>query len=176
MSSTATSTTVSPSSANFFRWLYTTILHPLFIETFSRFFHFIKPALGYFTVHPRKGKDTTDDCELSSELSDPPSPTRSSFSSDDESEAYYNPRLDPKNFLHGPLSVNPATRLRQMLARPGIVVSCFFWLFLRVLSDKCMLGCSWCLRWYQRTLCIGSRVYLSLPKVNGFLYATQICS
>ena len=37
--------------------------------------------------------------------------------------AYYNPRLDPKNFLEGPLSLNPATRLRQMLARPGIVVS-----------------------------------------------------
>ena len=36
---------------------------------------------------------------------------------------YYNPRLDPKNFLEGPLSLNPATRLRQMLARPGIVVS-----------------------------------------------------
>lgn len=36
---------------------------------------------------------------------------------------YYNPRLDPKLFLDGPLSVNPATRLRQMLARPGIVVS-----------------------------------------------------
>jgi hypothetical protein len=31
--------------------------------------------------------------------------------------------LDPKNYLEGPLSVNPATRLRQMLARPGIVVS-----------------------------------------------------
>ncbi|EJD02425.1 oxaloacetate acetylhydrolase [Fomitiporia mediterranea MF3/22] len=36
---------------------------------------------------------------------------------------YYNPRLDPKNFLDGPLSLNPATRLRQMLARPGIVVA-----------------------------------------------------
>lgn len=36
--------------------------------------------------------------------------------------AYYNPRLDPKNYLEGPLSLNPATRLRQMLARPGIVV------------------------------------------------------
>ena len=36
---------------------------------------------------------------------------------------YYNPRLDPKNYLEGPLSWNPATRLRQMLARPGIVVS-----------------------------------------------------
>lgn len=37
---------------------------------------------------------------------------------------YYNSRLDPKNYLEGPLSDNPATRLRQMLARPGIVVSC----------------------------------------------------
>lgn len=35
---------------------------------------------------------------------------------------YYNARLDPKNFLEGTLSWNPATRLRQMLARPGIVV------------------------------------------------------
>lgn len=35
---------------------------------------------------------------------------------------YYNARLDPKNFLEGPLSWDPATRLRQMLARPGIVV------------------------------------------------------
>jgi hypothetical protein len=39
------------------------------------------------------------------------------------SGVYYNPRLDPKNYLEGPLSWNPATRLRQMLARPGIVVS-----------------------------------------------------
>jgi hypothetical protein len=39
------------------------------------------------------------------------------------SDVYYNPRLDPVNFLEGPLSPNPATRLRQMLARPGIVVS-----------------------------------------------------
>ncbi|KAK0191660.1 oxaloacetate acetylhydrolase [Armillaria mellea] len=36
-----------------------------------------------------------------------------------ESGVYYNARLDPKNFLEGPLSPNPATRLRQMLARPG---------------------------------------------------------
>lgn len=39
---------------------------------------------------------------------------------------YYNARLDPKNFLTGPLSWNPATKLRQMLARPGIVVSTIF--------------------------------------------------
>jgi len=65
--------------------------------------------------------------------------TRSNFSSQDEKcqqfvelharnpisatkrDVYYNPRLDPKRFLDGPLSENPATRLRQMLARPGIV-------------------------------------------------------
>lgn len=35
---------------------------------------------------------------------------------------YYNPRLEPKNYLHGPLSSEPATRLRQLLARPGIIV------------------------------------------------------
>ena len=60
----------------------------------------------------------------------PPSPSSSvsSFSYDAEETvtrspgAYYNARLDPKNFLEGPLSLNPATRLRQMLARPGIVV------------------------------------------------------
>lgn len=41
------------------------------------------------------------------------------------SSVYYNPRLDPKNYLEGPLSCNPATRLRQMLARPGIVVGIY---------------------------------------------------
>ena len=36
---------------------------------------------------------------------------------------YYNARLNPKNYLEGPLSPIASTRLRQMLARPGIVVS-----------------------------------------------------
>ncbi|KAJ7716520.1 Pyruvate/Phosphoenolpyruvate kinase-like domain-containing protein [Mycena metata] len=36
---------------------------------------------------------------------------------------YYNPRFEPRNYLDGPLSPNPATRLRQMLARPGIIVA-----------------------------------------------------
>lgn len=39
-----------------------------------------------------------------------------------ENGVYHNPRLDAKNYLEGPLSWNPSTRLRQMLARPGIVV------------------------------------------------------
>ncbi|KAF7321808.1 2,3-dimethylmalate lyase [Mycena kentingensis (nom. inval.)] len=40
-----------------------------------------------------------------------------------QDKAYYNARLDPKNYLDGPLSTNAATRLRQMLARPGIVTA-----------------------------------------------------
>ncbi|KAJ7028338.1 oxaloacetate acetylhydrolase [Mycena alexandri] len=36
---------------------------------------------------------------------------------------YYNARLDPVNYMDGPLSTNPATRLRQMLARPGIITA-----------------------------------------------------
>ncbi|KAJ6593421.1 oxaloacetate acetylhydrolase [Mycena capillaripes] len=36
---------------------------------------------------------------------------------------YYNARLDPSNYMDGPLSTNPATRLRQLLARPGIITA-----------------------------------------------------
>ncbi|KAI3618981.1 oxaloacetate acetylhydrolase [Moniliophthora roreri] len=36
---------------------------------------------------------------------------------------YNNPRLDPRNFLEGELSLNPATRLRQLLARPGTIIA-----------------------------------------------------
>ncbi|KAF9047891.1 oxaloacetate acetylhydrolase [Panaeolus papilionaceus] len=39
------------------------------------------------------------------------------------SGVYYNARLDPKNYLEGPLSPIASTRLRQMLARPGIVTA-----------------------------------------------------
>ena len=49
------------------------------------------------------------------------------------SDVYYNPRLDPKNYLEGPLSPNASTRLRQMLARPGIVV--------RVAQPKALKEC-----------------------------------
>ncbi|KAJ7657491.1 oxaloacetate acetylhydrolase [Mycena rosella] len=36
---------------------------------------------------------------------------------------YHNASLDPSNYMDGPLSLNPATRLRQMLARPGIITA-----------------------------------------------------
>ncbi|KAE9400633.1 oxaloacetate acetylhydrolase [Gymnopus androsaceus JB14] len=38
-------------------------------------------------------------------------------------EPYSNPRLAPENFREGPLSTNSATRLRQMLARPGAIIA-----------------------------------------------------
>lgn len=48
---------------------------------------------------------------------------------------YYNARLDPKNYLEGPLSHDPATRLRQMLARPGIVVSLLFFILRNIVRS-----------------------------------------
>ena len=51
-----------------------------------------------------------------------PTETRVSLNQTPTPDPYYNPRLEPKNYLDGPLSYNPSTRLRQMLARPGIVV------------------------------------------------------
>ncbi|KDQ23858.1 hypothetical protein PLEOSDRAFT_1079137 [Pleurotus ostreatus PC15] len=66
------------------------------------------PALDYFTKSPAQTPAPA------------PAPVASPAHSDG---VYYNARLDPKNYLEGPLSENPATRLRQMLARPGIVVA-----------------------------------------------------
>lgn len=66
-------------------------------------------------------RSSTDTSSTDSEPSDrhlTPSPERPL-----KPGVYYNPRLDPKNFIDGPLSYDPATRLRQMLARPGIVVA-----------------------------------------------------
>jgi hypothetical protein len=56
-------------------------------------------------------------------------------------DVYYNARLDPKNFLEGELSLDAATRLRQMLARPGIVVSPGVYLIQLFLHTS--LDCSW---------------------------------
>jgi hypothetical protein len=118
MSTAATEST----SSKFFVWLYDTVLRPLFVGTTLQIFRFIKPALGNWHKHE---KECAYSREISPEISEPPSPTQSVFSSDDEHGVYDNPRLHPRNFLHGPLSHNPATRLRQMLARPGIVVSTY---------------------------------------------------
>ncbi|KAF4607262.1 hypothetical protein EYR38_001323 [Pleurotus pulmonarius] len=73
----------------------------------------MSPALDYFSK-------TSAAAESIPEPAMEDVPTKSIHT--DASGNYYNPRLDPKNYLEGPLSDNPATRLRQMLARPGIVV------------------------------------------------------
>lgn len=82
-----------------------------------------------------------------------------------DSAVYYNPRLDPANYLEGPLSHNPATRLRQMLARPGIVVrgGRYICLPMSLTTD---VGRSWYLRWYLRALCHGSWIRLPVPEVT----------
>ncbi|KAF9268561.1 oxaloacetate acetylhydrolase [Marasmius fiardii PR-910] len=38
-------------------------------------------------------------------------------------QPYFNPRLDPARFQEGELSLNPATRLRQLLSRPGTIIA-----------------------------------------------------
>ena len=76
------------------------------------------PGLELFTSEPTVPATTVVELP-SSEPTTPVTETRTGPG------AYYNPRLDPKNYLEGPLSINPATRLRQMLARPGIVVCLF---------------------------------------------------
>ena len=63
-----------------------------------------------------------------------------------ELEVYYNARLDPKNFLDGPLSSNPATRLRQMLAHPGIVVRSVLYVWHAFISQGLSIICAGCPR------------------------------
>ena len=65
---------------------------------------------------------TTETVPSSTVVSTPPTAPETPVNESAKPNVYYNARLDPKNFLEGPLSWNPATRLRQMLARPGIVV------------------------------------------------------
>ncbi|KAF5380430.1 hypothetical protein D9615_004669 [Tricholomella constricta] len=73
----------------------------------------MSPALDYFT---NSVSQTQNDSRARGTMD-------SSQGSPLDSQPYYNPRLNPENYLEGPLSHNPATRLRQMLARPGIVVA-----------------------------------------------------
>ncbi|THU96861.1 oxaloacetate acetylhydrolase [Dendrothele bispora CBS 962.96] len=75
----------------------------------------MSPALDYYTAVEEanaRAQIAAAEAIIADPLATPPS-----------ENVYYNSRLDPKNFLEGPLSPNPATRLRQMLARPGIVVA-----------------------------------------------------
>ncbi|PPQ63027.1 hypothetical protein CVT24_005973 [Panaeolus cyanescens] len=90
------------------------ILNLLLFDLVLNFVRTMAPALDYFS----KAADRHIS-EASPALTEMPRPDIQT----PDDDVYYNPRLDPKNFLEGPLSDQPATRLRQMLARPGIVVA-----------------------------------------------------
>ncbi|PPQ68043.1 hypothetical protein CVT25_014504 [Psilocybe cyanescens] len=90
---------------------------------------------------------------------------------------YYNARLDPKNFLDGPLSSNPATRLRQMLARPGIVIApgiC------DGISARCALEAGFSCMYQSGAATTASRLGqpdLAIATMNDFVQAAQmVCS
>ncbi|KDR75646.1 hypothetical protein GALMADRAFT_68445 [Galerina marginata CBS 339.88] len=92
-------------------------------------------------------------------------------------DVYYNPRLDPKNFLDGPLSSNPATRLRQMLARPGIVVApgiC------DGISARCALEAGFSCLYQSGAATTASRLGqpdLAIATLNDFVQAAEmVCS
>jgi hypothetical protein len=84
------------------------------------------PGLDFFTrrrepeVH-RRTSDLVDVSEVDGNSQENRASPQETLCPRDP-DVYYNPRLDPQHYLDGPLSWNPSTRLRQMLARPGIVV------------------------------------------------------
>ncbi|KAN0132890.1 Pyruvate/Phosphoenolpyruvate kinase-like domain containing protein [Lactarius tabidus] len=93
------------------------------------------------------------------------------------SNVYYNPRLDPQNYLDGPLSWNPATRLRQMLARPGIIVApgiC------DGISARCALEAGFTCLYQSGAATTASRLGqpdLAIATLNDFVQSAQmVCS
>lgn len=93
------------------------------------------------------------------------------------SGVYHNPRLDPKNYLDGPLSWNPSTRLRQMLARPGIVVApgiC------DGISARCALEAGFTCLYQSGAATTASRLGqpdLAISTLNDFVQSAQmVCS
>jgi len=95
-----------------FRFL---ISSTLIITYYFPLWQAMSPALNYFSNLKR-----LNTVHLNAQQEDQYPKTCNNIVS--KRDVYYNPRLDPKRYLDGPLSTNPATRLRQMLARPGIVV------------------------------------------------------
>jgi hypothetical protein len=80
------------------------------------------PGLDYYKTSESSEVATTPSVTESVVEERSSTASETSFTEVPRAGVYYNPRLDPKNFLDGPLSWDAATRLRQMLARPGIVV------------------------------------------------------
>ncbi|KIJ15593.1 hypothetical protein PAXINDRAFT_169049 [Paxillus involutus ATCC 200175] len=81
------------------------------------------PGLDYYKTSESSEVATTPSVTESVVEERSSTASETSFTEVPRAGVYYNPRLDPKNFLDGPLSWDAATRLRQMLARPGIVIA-----------------------------------------------------
>ncbi|KAF5393525.1 hypothetical protein D9757_000575 [Collybiopsis confluens] len=110
-------------------FFFTLGLRHLLTSTLKSLFA-MAPALDYHTAVERatSANSTAAASEVVvditvAEVENVPAPISIPAPAPSHNASYYNARLDPKNFLEGPLSSNPATRLRQMLARPGIVVA-----------------------------------------------------
>ncbi|THH13666.1 hypothetical protein EW146_g6585 [Bondarzewia mesenterica] len=136
----------------------------------------MSPGMDYA---PKSSEETT--------VSSPPAPPAEPESngvpsvpaalSDPTSKPYYNPRLDPTNYLEGELSWNPATRLRQMLARPGIVVApgiC------DGISARCALEAGFTCLYQSGAATTASRLGqpdLAIATLNDFVQSAQmVCS
>ncbi|KAJ2918550.1 hypothetical protein MD484_g1834, partial [Candolleomyces efflorescens] len=131
----------------------------------------MSPSIDYFSKLSSMSSLTSDDPLRS------PSPLSSSGSVSPVDGVYYNPRLDPTNYLEGPLSPNPATRLRQMLARPGIVVApgiC------DGISARCALEAGFTCLYQSGAATTASRLGqpdLAIATLNDFVGAAQmVCS
>ncbi|KAK1218592.1 hypothetical protein PQX77_018708 [Marasmius sp. AFHP31] len=91
------------------------------------------------------------------------------------SKPYTNPRLDPANFREGELSQNPATRLRQLLARPGAIVAPGVF---DGISARCALEAGFDCLYQSGAASTASRLGqpdLAMATLNDFVAAT-ICS
>ncbi|KAJ7915913.1 oxaloacetate acetylhydrolase [Mycena leptocephala] len=96
---------------------------------------------------------------------------------------YYNPRFESRNYLDGPLSTNPATRLRQLLARPGIVVSAPLVLFVTIcdgISARCTIEAGFDCLYQSGAATTAARLGqpdLAIATLNDFCEAAEMaCS
>ncbi|KAL4260350.1 Pyruvate kinase-like domain superfamily protein [Pleurotus pulmonarius] len=141
------------------------------------------PGLDYFHIPTQNGQSSSSHVPNALPVYTPDSLVDEDFADSPVSnpilprDVYYNARLDPKNFLEGPLSVNPATRLRQMLARPGIVVApgiC------DGISARCALEAGFTCLYQSGAATTASRLGqpdLAFATLNDFVGAAQmVCS
>lgn len=133
----------------------------------------MSPSIDYFSKPLTTSHHVDVDLDSPQSMSPSPSPSPSLL----RDGVYYNARLDPSNFVEGPLSHNPATRLRQMLARPGIVVApgiC------DGISARCALEAGFACLYQSGAATTASRLGqpdLAIATLNDFVGAAQmVCS